>query len=106
MENPIIERILRQTETPRLLDVLADRLAPTDLQSLLLAVYHRRATRQAPSDVLRQFSDNRYLASARVDPVRALAFDQLAFSLLPEGYQGLDGYFPAFRGPGTTNAPG
>ena len=42
MSDPIIERILRETGIPELFDVLAERLNPTDLQSLLLAVYQRR----------------------------------------------------------------
>ena len=33
----IIDRILRESNTPNLLDVLADQLTPTDLQSLLPA---------------------------------------------------------------------
>ena len=41
--NKIIARILREAGVPELLEVLAERLSPTDLQSLLLEVYRRRA---------------------------------------------------------------
>ena len=39
-EGPI-ERIVRQSEVADLVDILTERLAPTDLQSLLLEVYRR-----------------------------------------------------------------
>jgi hypothetical protein len=42
MPNEYVDRILRESGLDNLLEVLAERLAPTDLQSLLLEVYWRR----------------------------------------------------------------
>ena len=87
MSDPIIQRILRQAQAPDLLDTLVERLSASDLQSLLLEVYRRRAAKLSPGDVLRQYERNRFVKPAQASPQALLAFDQLAFSLLPEGFQ-------------------
>ncbi len=61
----ITDRIARATGIPDLVDALT-RLAPTDLQSLLLEVSRRRASGLAAPDVLR-----RYEAAASVDSPRS-----------------------------------
>ncbi len=83
MTNKIIARIMKETNTPDLLEVLTTRLNPTDLQSLLLEVYRQRAEKLTPRDVLRQYEDNRFVQPAAADPSQQLEFDQLAYSLLP-----------------------
>ena len=52
----IAARIARDAGVPELVELLADRLAPTDLQSLLLEVYARRARALAPNEVLRRYA--------------------------------------------------
>jgi len=49
----IIERIEREARVPDLANILTSRLAPTDLQSLLLEVYGRRAKKRSPNYYLR-----------------------------------------------------
>ena len=87
MTEKILKRILEQVQAPDLLDVLADRLSPSDLQSLQLEVYRRRAGRLSPGDVLRQYERNRFVRPAQVSSQALLEFDRLAFSLLPADYQ-------------------
>ena len=53
-KDQLINRILRATDTPNLLAVLAEQLTPTDLQSLLLEVYRLRAARIQPAALLAQ----------------------------------------------------
>jgi hypothetical protein len=48
----LIDRIEREAGIPNLTEILATRLTPTDLQSILLRVLQRRATRLTPSTVL------------------------------------------------------
>lgn len=86
----IVGRITSESGVPELFDVLAERISPTDLQSLLIAVYRRRASNRTPGDVVRQYSTNRYVQPSGVSPVKAAALDQLAFSLLPNGYQPIE----------------
>ena len=83
MTDKIIARILRETHTPDLLETLATRLSPTDLQSLLLEVYRQRAEKLTPRDVLKQYEHNRFVQPAAADPRQQLEFDRLAYALLP-----------------------
>jgi hypothetical protein len=52
VDNSMLERILREAGVPELIDVLVERLAPTDLQSLLLESYRRRVAAVKPSQLL------------------------------------------------------
>lgn len=70
MTDNLLAHILRQAQTPDLLDALVERLNPTDLQSLLLEVYHRRATRVTPAHLLQQYEQNRFVCPAQIDPQR------------------------------------
>ncbi|HXM59076.1 MAG TPA: hypothetical protein VOB72_26990 [Candidatus Dormibacteraeota bacterium] len=70
--------------------MLADRLPPTDLQSLLLAAYRRRAAAVRPAALLEQYRRDRFMGPASVDPRAAAEFDLLALSLLPDGWEALE----------------
>ncbi len=90
MDNPIVERILREAGTPDLLETLTQRLEPSDLQSLLLAVYRERAKGTSPAALLRHYRQNRFVQPATLDPRKLLEFDRLAFALLPPGFEPLE----------------
>ncbi len=64
-----------------------ERLAPTDLQSLLLEVYRRRVAALSPQTVLKRYEQNRFVFPAVSDPRDLLGFDQRALSLIPADYQ-------------------
>ncbi len=89
-QSDILRRILGKARSPDLIDALAERISPTDLQSLLLEVYNRRAAALTPADVLRQYRDNRFVKTSGISPAQAMEFDSLAFSLLPQGFQPLE----------------
>jgi hypothetical protein len=76
----ISDRISRAAGVRNLVDVLAVRLAPTDLQSLLLDVFRRRAAKLEPADVLRRYEERRFVRPSPLDPRRLLAFDEVAFA--------------------------
>lgn len=86
MSNPIIDRILQETGVPQLLDVLSERLSPTDLQSLLLEVYRRRAAKVQPAQLLERYEQDRFVRPSDLAPSVMADFDRLAWSLLPEHY--------------------
>lgn len=88
--NKIIERIEREAGVPGLVSILAERLAPTDLQSLLLEVYRLRSSQRAASDVLSDYQSDRFVRPSTVPPDRLLAWEQVAFSALPPGFQPLE----------------
>ncbi len=89
-QSGMLRRILGEARSPDLLDALAGRISPTDLQSLLLEVYNRRAAALSPADVLRQYRENRFVKTAGISPAQTMEFDSLAFSLLPQGFQPLE----------------
>ena len=83
----IISRIERDTGVPHLADILSDRLAPTDLQSLLLEVYARRAKKRDPRVLLEDHASNRFTQPSRSNPTRLLEWDRVAFSKLPKAFR-------------------
>ncbi len=90
MNEQLIERIQREAGVPDLLEVLTERLAPTDLQSLLLEVHARLAGAVTTRRLLEQYRDNRFVAPAPLDPRVLVEVDRLAWALLPEGYVPLE----------------
>ncbi|HLZ07566.1 MAG TPA: hypothetical protein VKT80_03195 [Chloroflexota bacterium] len=84
--SPIIERIQREAGIPGLVDALVERLNPTDLQSLLLEVYRRRATRVKPNHLLERYEQDRFVRPTTTEPARLTEFDRLSWSLLPDSY--------------------
>ena len=86
MSDPMLERIQREAGVPELVDVLVERLTPTDLQSLLLEVYRRRADNVQPSQLLERYEQDRFVRPSAIAPDVLADFDRLAWSLLPEHY--------------------
>ena len=86
----IIERIERNAGVPNLTDVLVDRLAPTDLQSLLLEVYGRRAKKRDPKELIKDHISNRFARPSTASPTRLLEWDHIAFSGLPKVFQSVE----------------
>ena len=87
--NKVIERIEGQTGVPGLVSILAEKLSPTDLQSLLLEIYRARSQRTQPSTVLSDFESNRFVRPSAGSPVSLAEWEQVAFSHLPGGFEPL-----------------
>ena len=85
--NQIIQRIEREAGIPGLASILAEKLSPTDLQSLLLEVYRIRSARLQPSTVLADFETNRFVRPSAVSPIALLRWEHIAFSHLPVEFQ-------------------
>jgi hypothetical protein len=75
---------------PDLLEVLTQRLSQSDLQSLLLEVYRKRAHTFTPRHLLQQYEQNRFVQPATVNPKQLLEFDRLAYSVLPSSFELLE----------------
>jgi hypothetical protein len=90
MTDKIIARIVRESGIANLLEVLGQQLAPTDLQSLLIAVFRQRAGQQTPRRVLEQYERNPFVRPSPA-PVRALLdLDRIALDLATPLYAALD----------------
>jgi hypothetical protein len=85
--NKIVERIVQEAGVPDLLSILAEKLSPTDLQSLLLEVYRIRSKRLQPVGLLKDFQSNRFVRPSSVSPVSLLNWEQIAFSHLSAEFQ-------------------
>jgi hypothetical protein len=83
----IIERIEREAGVAGLASILAERLAPTDLLSLLLEVYRLRSGRLQPPAVLADYESNRFVRPSAGSPSQLLGWEQVAFSQLPSGFE-------------------
>jgi hypothetical protein len=81
---------VREAGVPELVEILAERMAPTDLQSLMLEVYRRRTARISAPELLAGYGQNRFARPATLDPTALAWFEQQVWSLLPSGYQGLE----------------
>jgi len=88
--SPIVERIEREAGVPDLANTLTNRLPPTDLQSLLLEVYGRRAKKREPKVVLEDYVSNRFTRPSASSPRRLLEWDRIAFSRLPKVFQPIE----------------
>src|SRR5207302_2958328 len=86
MSDPILERIQREAGIPELIDVLVERLALTDLQSLLLEVYRRRAAGVQPGQLLERYERDRFVRPSDLAPSVLADFESLVWSLLPDHY--------------------
>src|SRR5260370_880628 len=89
MQSKITKRILAEAGTPRLLSILADDLAPSDLQSLLLMVYRQRVQAIREAGVLGHAERSSLLKPADVDARVFNTFDRIAFAAAA-GFDALD----------------
>jgi hypothetical protein len=87
--NKIVERIEREAGVPSLVSILAERLTPTDLQSLLLEVYRFRSSQLPPSVVLSNYETNRFVQPSSASPTQLVNWEQIAFSQLPQEFEPL-----------------
>lgn len=83
----IIERIERAAGVTGLLDLLAKRLQPTDLQSLLLEVFRRRAVQRTPAALLADYRTNSLVRPSTTSPLRLLEWEQTAYAHLPPEFE-------------------
>jgi hypothetical protein len=90
MSTPLLDRILRESQGANLLDLLAEQLPPTDLQSLLLEVYRRRAAQQTPASLLSSYERSHFVRPSPASPVALLDVDRLAFSLAAPLFEPLE----------------
>ena|SRR3972149_1435436 len=87
--NKIVERIEREAGVPGLASILAERLAPTDLQSILLEVYRLRGSQLHPSAVASNYETNRFVRPSTVSPAQLLNWERVAFSQLLQEFEAL-----------------
>jgi len=86
----ITDRIERELGIPGLASLLAERLEPSDMQSLLLEVYRRLVRRRSTPSLLADYSRNRFVEPSPLSPAEYVEWDRHALSLLPRGVEAIE----------------
>ena len=86
----ITDRVERELGMPGLASLLAERVEPSDLQSLLLDVYRRLAKRRPLASMLAEYQKNRFVHPSTFSPVELQHWERVAFSVLPKEFDALD----------------
>lgn len=86
----ITDRIERELGIPGLATLLAERLEPSDMQSLLLEVYRRLVRRRSTPSLLVDYSRNRFVEPSPISPGEYVEWDRHALSLLPRGVEAIE----------------
>ncbi|WP_027482154.1 hypothetical protein [Deinococcus pimensis] len=82
----LLDRLEQETGVPDLARLLAERLSPSELTTLLLDVYRRHAEVRTPSVVLADFERDRFSRPSKVSPAALARFETLAFGCLPDAF--------------------
>jgi hypothetical protein len=85
MGRPAISRIIRQSGSADLVEILSERLSRTDLVTVLLEVMRRRAGTVSPTAVLRRYGEDRFSAPAAVPFAELRRIEDAFLSVLPTG---------------------
>lgn len=85
--NRMIERIERTAGVSGLVDVLSERLKPTDLQSLLIEVFRRRAGQRKPAALLADYRNDSLVRPSTTSPLRLLEWERTAYAHLPAAFE-------------------
>ena len=88
MPSKILARIASETGVPRLAGILSQDLSSSDLQSLLIEVFHERASTFRAADLLNAYGRT-LLAPSRVNARLFNQFDQVAFGVA-SAFEALD----------------
>ncbi len=90
MSSKIIARIERELGLPGLAAQLADRLAGSDLQSLMLDVYRRRAERRPAPAVLADYLTNRFVGPSDIPSPLLARWERAIETRLPAAFEQID----------------
>ena len=87
MKQQIIDRILKKTGIPNLVDALAEELSPGELQSLLFKVIELKTQKKEGNELLKEYQENRFSKASDIDPVLHRKLEINILSLLPDDFK-------------------
>jgi hypothetical protein len=90
MSDRIAARVARDAGVADLVEILSARIESSDLGSLLLAVFRRRAARRTPADLLRSYADDRFVRPSTIAPGALDAIDAAASAALPPAFERIE----------------
>lgn len=74
MNTSLLDRIAAETGVPDIVEILDKHISASDLNSLLLAVFSKKAAQIIPAELLRTYRQNRFVQPAQVDAIAFAAF--------------------------------
>src|SRR5438477_9364538 len=86
-ERPALDRILRQPRMREAFDLLTDELSGSDLTSLLLEVFRRRAEKLTPADVVRRSRRDRFVRGVAVPFEWLRGVEDACIAALPDTFR-------------------
>lgn len=89
-KDKIVQRIAKEAGIPDLAEMMAERISPTDLQSLHLELYRLITKHRNPRNVLSDYEANRFSRPSTCDPSSILEWDRIAFSHLPSSFEAIE----------------
>ena len=89
MTDRALDDIIRRLDATTMIEILSNGYSGSDLQSILIEVFRRRATNLRPSDVLKCYETSRFVAPSLLTPSVFAEFDRLIWSRLDETYEGM-----------------
>ncbi|MFD7904732.1 hypothetical protein ACFV4G_21090 [Kitasatospora sp. NPDC059747] len=84
---PALRRVLAEAGGPELLDLLAKGLTGSDLTTLLLEVFRRRADRLTPAEVMRRYRTDRFVIPAPTGFAQLRRAEDFLLSALPDDFE-------------------
>ncbi|RAJ38321.1 hypothetical protein K353_04255 [Kitasatospora sp. SolWspMP-SS2h] len=85
--SPALRRVLANAGGSELLDLLAKELTGTDLTTLLLEVFRRRADRLTPAEVMRRYRTDRFVTPAPTGFAQIRRAEDFLLSAMPDDFQ-------------------
>jgi hypothetical protein len=79
--NNIASLVAKKVGYPNLVDDLSAKLSASELNTLLLELFRRRAKKIAPAELLRQFEKNRFTSPSEVDTINFMEFEMRCLNL-------------------------
>jgi hypothetical protein len=90
MSSKILDRVLKKTGIPNLVDILSDLLTPSELHSLMLEVSGQRAQQVTLKKLYNEYMGNRFVLPSEIPQSQYIKFDSIAIDNLPAYFETLD----------------
>lgn len=86
MQNEIIKGLSKKINYKQIVKELSEHIDRSQLQSVLLDVFRKKAIQMQPDILFGNYKKNRFVQNSELDPLLLAKFDVLAFELLPEQF--------------------
>ncbi len=90
MEEEVKKGLKKKIKYKEVIHSLTEVLDRSELQSLLLDVFQKKATQISPSVLFGNYKTNRFVKHSQLDPLLISKFDVLAFETLPDNFKRIE----------------